>query len=145
MSLDDERNENMGRPKGSASICDDGPRSARCETCGFCAVSEAVMTASGEGRKRYTCMRCPDFVHATQGLKPLEEAAEVYGAWQDCDDMRLSPIMTARREYRQNLIDECMDVVQAVVSLLDAEGFTQEDVDAAIERCNERNRERGRL
>lgn len=80
-----------------------------------------------------------------QALKPLEEAAEVYGAWQDCDDMRLSPIMTARREYRQNLIDECMDVVQAVVNLLDAEGFTQEDVDAAIERCNERNRERGRL
>lgn len=80
-----------------------------------------------------------------QALKPLEEAAEVYGAWQDCDDMRLSPIMTARRVYRQNLIDECMDVVQAVVSLLDAEGFTQEDVDAAIERCNERNRERGRL
>lgn len=26
------------------------------------------MAASGEGRKRYTCMRCPDFVHATQGL-----------------------------------------------------------------------------
>ena len=49
-------------------IYDDGPRSAHCETCGFCAVSEAVMTASGEGRKRYTCMRCPDFVHATQGL-----------------------------------------------------------------------------
>lgn len=51
MSLDAERSENMGRPKGSASIYDDGPRSARCETCGFCAVSEAVMTASGEGRK----------------------------------------------------------------------------------------------
>lgn len=68
MSLDAERSENMGRPKGSASIYDDGPRSARCETCGFCAVSEAVMTASGEGCKRYTCMRCPDFVHATQGL-----------------------------------------------------------------------------
>lgn len=78
-----------------------------------------------------------------QALKPLEEAAEVFGAWQDCDDMRFSPIMTARRVYRQNLIDECMDVVQAVVSLLDAEGFTQEDVDAAIERCNERNREGG--
>lgn len=78
-----------------------------------------------------------------QALKPLEEAAEVYGAWQDCDDMRYSPIMTARRVYRQSLIDECMDVVQAVVNLLDAEGFTQEDVDAAIERCNERNRERG--
>lgn len=80
-----------------------------------------------------------------QALKPLEEAAEVFGAWQNCDGIRQSQIMTARREYRQNLIDECMDVVQAVVNLLDAEGFTQEDVDAAIERCNERNRERGRL
>lgn len=80
-----------------------------------------------------------------QALKPLEEAAEVFGAWQDCDDMRLSPIMTARREYRQSLIDECMDVVQAVVNLVDAEGFTQEDVDAAIGRCNARNWERGRL
>lgn len=60
-----------------------------------------------------------------QALKPLKEAAEVYGAWQDCDDMRLSPIMAARVAYRQNLIDECMDVVQAVVNLLEAEGFTQ--------------------
>lgn len=80
-----------------------------------------------------------------QALKPLEEAAEVFGAWQDCDDMRQSPIMTARRAYREDLIDECMDAVQAVVNLLDAEGFTQEDVDAAIGRCNARNRERGRL
>lgn len=80
-----------------------------------------------------------------QALKPLEEAAEAFGAWQLHDGVRLSQIMTARVAYRQNLIDECMDVVQAVVNLLDAEGFTQEDVDAAIERCNERNRERGRL
>lgn len=80
-----------------------------------------------------------------QALKPLEEAAEVYGAWQLHDGIRQSQIMTARREYRQNLIDECMDVVQAVVNLLDAEGFTQEDVDAAIGRCNARNWERGRL
>lgn len=80
-----------------------------------------------------------------QALKPLEEAAEVYGAWRLHDGIRQSQIMTARRAYRQSLIDECMDAVQAVVNLLDAEGFTQEDVDAAIERCNERNRERGRL
>ena len=78
-----------------------------------------------------------------QALKPLEEAAEAFGAWQDCDDMRYSPIMTARRVYRQSLIDECVDVVQAVVNLLDAEGFTQEDVDAAIERCNERKPREG--
>lgn len=36
-----------------------------------------------------------------QALKPLEEAAEVFGAWQDCDDMRYSPIVTARRVYRE--------------------------------------------
>jgi hypothetical protein len=80
-----------------------------------------------------------------QALKPLEEAAEVFGAWLLHDGVRQSQIMTARRAYRQDLIDECMDTVQAVVNLLDAEGFTQEDVDAAIGRCNERNRGRGRL
>ena len=80
-----------------------------------------------------------------QALKPLEEAAEVFGAWQQCDDYRDCRITAFRDELKRDLIDECMDVVQAVVNLLDAEGFTQEDVDAAIERCNERNRERGRL
>lgn len=80
-----------------------------------------------------------------QALKPLEEAAEVFGAWQDCDDMRLSPIMTARMEYRDDLIDECLDTVQATVNLLAAVGATQGEVDAAIRRMDERNRERGRL
>lgn len=80
-----------------------------------------------------------------QALKPLEEAAEVFSAWQLHDGVRLSQIMAARVAYRQNLIDECMDVVQAVVNLLDAEEFTQKDVDAAIGRCNARNWERGRL
>lgn len=86
----------------------------------------------------------PD-VPKVQALKPLEEAAEVYGAWQQCDDYRDCRIAAFCDELRRDLIDECMDVVQAVVGLLDAEGFTQKDVDAAIERCNERNRERGRL
>lgn len=27
-----------------------------------------------------------------QARKPLEEAAEAFGAWQECDDMRLSAI-----------------------------------------------------
>lgn len=66
-----------------------------------------------------------------QALKPLEESAEVYGAWQLNSDTYV--------------LNECMDVVQAVVNLLAALGFTQEDVNAAIERCNKRNQERGRL
>lgn len=80
-----------------------------------------------------------------QALKPLEEAAEVFGAWQQCDDYRDCRITAFRDELKRDLIDECMDVVQAVVNLLDAEEFTQEDVDAAIGRCNARNWERGRL
>ena len=55
----------------------------------------------------------------------------MFGAWQLNSDTYV--------------LNECMDVVQAVVNLLTALGFTQEDVDMAIERCNERNRERGRL
>lgn len=67
-----------------------------------------------------------------QALKPLEEAAEVFGAWQDCDDIH-------------DLIDECLDTVQAIANLLAAVGATQGEVDAAILRMDERNCERGRL
>ena len=79
-----------------------------------------------------------------QALKPLEEAAEVFGAWQKCDDMRYATT-TIREAFCEDLIDECMDVVQAVVNLLDAKGFTQGEVDAAIKRMDERNGDRGRL
>lgn len=70
-----------------------------------------------------------------QALKPLEEAAEVFGAWQGRDDAHDA----------HGLIDECMDTVQAVTNLLAAVGATQGDVDAAIERMDGRNRDRGRL
>ena len=80
-----------------------------------------------------------------QALKPLEEAAEVFGAWQDCDDYRDCRIAAFRDELKRDLIDECMDVVQATVNLLAAVGATQGEVDAAIRRMDERNCERGRL
>lgn len=79
-----------------------------------------------------------------QALKPLEEAAEVFGAWQKCDDAR-DATTTIRRAFREDLIDECMDTVQAVANLLAAVGATQGEVDAAIERMDERNWDRGRL
>lgn len=77
-----------------------------------------------------------------QALKPLEEAAEVFGAWQEFDSMRNMP---AWRDMRDDLIDECMDTVQAVANLLAAVGTTQGEVDAAIRRLDERNGDRGRL
>lgn len=79
-----------------------------------------------------------------QALKPLEEAAEVFGAWQKCDDTRYATT-TIRWVFREGLIDECMDTVQAVANLLAAVGATQGEVDAAIKRMDERNWDRGRL
>lgn len=80
-----------------------------------------------------------------QALKPLEEAAEVFGAWQELDNMRNSPFLSAWRDVRDCLIDECMDTVQAIANLLAAVGATQGEVDAAIKRMDERNGDRGRL
>ena len=80
-----------------------------------------------------------------QALKPLEEAAEVFGAWQELDDMRNSPFLSALSDMRNCLIDECMDTVQATANLLAAIGATQGEVDAAIKRMDERNGDRGRL
>lgn len=80
-----------------------------------------------------------------QALKPLEEAAEAFGVWQRCDGIRLSPTMTARMAFREDLIDECLDTVQATVNLLAAVGATQGEVDAAVRRMDERNWSRGRL
>lgn len=77
-----------------------------------------------------------------QALKPLEEAAEIFGAWQEFDGMRNVP---AWRDMRDDLIDECVDTVQAIANLLAAVGATQGDVDAAIKRMDERNGDRGRL
>lgn len=80
-----------------------------------------------------------------QALKPLEEAAEVFGAWQELDSMRRSPFFSAWRDMRDDLIDECLDTVQAIVNLLAAVGATQGEVDDAIRRMDERNGSRGRL
>lgn len=79
-----------------------------------------------------------------QALKPLEEAAEVFGAWQKCDDMRYATT-TIRKAFREDLIDECVDTVQAAANMLAAVDATQGEVDAAIKRMDERNGDRGRL
>ena len=79
-----------------------------------------------------------------QALKPLEEAAGVFGAWQKCDGMRYAT--TAIREaFREDLIGECVGTVQAAANMLAAAGATQGEVDAAVKRMDERNGDRGRL
>lgn len=73
-----------------------------------------------------------------QALKPLEEAAEAFGAWQKCDTMRHTHV-AMYEAVREELIDECMDTVQEIVNLLAAVGATQGEVDAAIRRMDVRN------
>lgn len=79
-----------------------------------------------------------------QALKPLEEAAEVFGAWQARYNMRFAS-RDAQGAFRDDLIDECMDTVQAIANLLAAVSATQGEVDTAIRRMDARNEHRGRL
>lgn len=79
-----------------------------------------------------------------QALKPLEEAAEIFGAWQARYKMRFVS-RGACGAFRRDLIDECVDTVQAAANMLAAVGATQGEVDAAIKRMDERNGDRGRF
>lgn len=79
-----------------------------------------------------------------QALKPLEEAAEAFGARQARYSMRFAS-RDAQGAFRDDIIDECVDAVQAIANLLAAVDATQGEVDAAIERMDERNGCRGRL
>ena len=79
-----------------------------------------------------------------QALKPLEEAAEIFGAWQARDNMHFVS-RVACEAFRRDIIDECVDTVQAAANMLAAVGATQGEVDAAIKRMDERNGDRGRL
>lgn len=80
-----------------------------------------------------------------QALKPLEEAAEAFGAWQLRDGYQDCTAGPFHDGLRRDLIDECLDTVQATVNLLAAVGATQGEVTAAIARLDARNAERGRL
>lgn len=73
-----------------------------------------------------------------QALKPLEEAAEAFGAWQDYD----SSHGPTRESYRIKTVDECADVIQAAVNLAAAMGVS--DMTEAMLDCYRRNHARGR-
>jgi NTP pyrophosphatase (non-canonical NTP hydrolase) len=89
-------------------------------------------------------------------LKPLEEASEVRAAWQEvmraCDESMLNngcctpnfsiPCTEANHcALMQNLADEIADCIQACANLAARYGI---DLQAAMDRCHERNHERGR-
>lgn len=71
-----------------------------------------------------------------QALKPLEEAAEVFGAWQEWNE-------TKRAVGAVRVIEEIADTVQACVNL--AAAMRAEDLVYAMRECEKRNIERGRI
>ena len=76
--------------------------------------------------------------------RPLEEAAETFGARQARYDMRFAS-RDACGAFRRDLIDECVDTVQAAANPLAATSATRGEVDAAIKRMDRRNENRGGL
>lgn len=76
-----------------------------------------------------------------QALKVLEEAAEVFGAWQLWDD--LDPDEKRDGFNAGCLMSECADVIQATCNLLAAYGV--KDFTGFMEMCQKRNEERGRM
>lgn len=75
-----------------------------------------------------------------QFLKPLEEAAEVFGAWQYWVNHRHSTKLG--QNARDKLLDEVADCIQACVNCADALGV--EDMGKYMEACERRNKQRGR-
>lgn len=91
-------------------------------------------------------------VDKQQALKPLEEAAEVFGAYQCVERAALDVLdasgseaesMWASIAEARDLVDECADVIQATCNLLAALGV--DDIAPALERCRARNAARGRM
>lgn len=81
-----------------------------------------------------------------QALKPLEEASEVLGAWQRWSKEVTrwgNPRSFDSYPFRQELLSECADVIQATLNLVAA--FGVEDFRPWMKACEERNRERGRI
>lgn len=86
-----------------------------------------------------------------QALKPLEEAAEAFGAWQawkrehdECREyVNESSGNGDEMAMREVLIDECADIIQATCNLLVSVGVA--DMREAMDLCEQRNRERGRM
>lgn len=72
-------------------------------------------------------------------LKPLEEAAEVFGAWQKWQNCGEAD----RRNDYYSMLDEVADVIQACANLLSACGVKNASI--LMDYCEARNRKRGRF
>lgn len=81
-----------------------------------------------------------------QALKVVEEAAEVFSAWER-QSREVQRALTTGADIdpttKAEVLDECADVIQATCNLIAA--FSVEDFTGAMRECTERNRRRGRM
>ena len=75
-----------------------------------------------------------------QALKVLEEAAEVFGAWQEDD--KGANCWKEIDHLSEALLDEIADLIQATCNLSASMGIT--DLRPYMKRCEQRNKARGR-
>lgn len=78
-----------------------------------------------------------------QALKPLEEAAEVFAAWQEVFGHYSWDYEPISQSDLDNILNECADVIQAVCNLVASLGA--DDLTPYMQTCEQRNRERGRI
>lgn len=100
------------------------------------------------GRYRYY-VKVDPFVMGTEkeaALKPLEEAAEVFGAWQNLDGYKRNKYVMgeAMAALRSSVVYECADVIQATCNLLSRLDVAQAELDEAMRAVHESNARRGR-
>jgi hypothetical protein len=76
-----------------------------------------------------------------QALKPLEEAAEVFGAWQASG---IDGAGSITQEMREDIVYECFDTIQACVNLLESIGTTDAELRDSARKVYANNVERGR-
>lgn len=76
-----------------------------------------------------------------QALKPLEEAAEVFGAWQASG---IDGAGSITPEMREDIVYECFDTIQSCVNLLESIGTTDAELRDAARKVYANNVERWR-
>lgn len=78
-----------------------------------------------------------------QAKKVLEEAAEVYAAWQDweCEGEEDCGRLNYKKEY---ILEEVADVIQAAMNMAYCLGYTHCDIEEAMKACQRKNKKRGR-
>lgn len=77
-------------------------------------------------------------------LKPLEEAAEAFAAWQVYNRCVCEGKFELAKKARENLVYECCDAIQATANLMARFANGDDEIYATMLKMRENNMKRGR-